>query len=78
MTDANTAIAEIQMWQSRVQDLETSNERLRDERDSLLSTIVSLNAREHSLLTRLTELDNIVQRMSREMSRHRADGELYP
>lgn len=78
MTDANTAIAEIQMWQSRVQDLETSNERLRDERDSLLSTIVSLNAREQSLLTRLTELDNIVQRMSREMSRHRADGELYP
>jgi len=78
MTDANTAIAEIQMWQSRVQDLETSNERLREERDSLLSTIVSLNAREHSLLTRLTELDNIVQRMSREMSRHRADGELYP
>jgi len=78
MNDANTAIAEIQMWQSRVQDLETSNERLRDERDSLLSTIVSLNAREHSLLTRLTELDNIVQRMSREMSRHRADGELYP
>jgi len=78
MTDANSAIAEIIMWQSRVQDLETSNERLREERDSLLSTIVSLNNRERVLLTRLTELDNTVQRMSREMSRHRADGELYP
>ena len=78
MNDANTAIAEIQMWQSRVQDLETSNERLREERDSLLSTIVSLNNRERALLTRLTELDNTVQRMSREVSRHRTDGELYP
>lgn len=78
MTDANNAIAEIIMWQSRVQDLETSNERLREERDSLLSTIVSLNNRERALLTRLTELDNTVQRMSREVSRHRADGELYP
>jgi predicted nuclease with TOPRIM domain len=78
VTDNNDMIAELHMWQSRVSDLETSNGRLREERDALLSTISDLHAREQSLLTRLTELDNIVQRMSREVSRHRADGELYP
>lgn len=78
MNDANTMIAEIQMWQSRTSDLETSLERLRDERDALLSTIVSMKQREDALVTRVTELDDIVKRMTHEVTRHRADGELYP
>lgn len=78
MNDINHMIAEVQMWQSRTSDLETSVERLRDERDVLLSTIVTFRHREDVLMSRLTELDDIVKRLTIEVSRHRADGELYP
>lgn len=66
------------MWQSRCNDLETSLERLRDERDALLSTLASWNIRENALVSRITELESSVHRMQHEISRHRADGELYP
>lgn len=78
MNDINHMIAEVQMWQSRTSDLETSVERLREERDMLLSTIVTFRHREDVLMSRLTELDDIVKRLTIEVSRHRADGELYP
>jgi len=66
------------MWSSRCNDLETSLERLREERDALLSTLSDLKARENALVSRMTELESTVHRMSHEIARHRADGELYP
>ena len=78
MTDTNSMLAEMQMWQSRTSDLETSLERLREERDGLLSTVGSMKQREDALVSRLSELEDIVQRMTHEITRHRADGELYP
>jgi hypothetical protein len=78
MNDTNHMIAEVQMWQSRTSDLETTVERLREERDVLLSTIVTFRHREDVLMSRLTELDDIVKRLTIAVTRHRADGELYP
>ncbi len=66
------------MWSSRCNDLETSLERLREERDALLSTLSDLKARENALVSRMSELESTVQRMSHEIARHRSDGELYP
>jgi outer membrane murein-binding lipoprotein Lpp len=37
-----------------------------------------MRQKEDALVTRVTELEAIVQRMSQEIARHRADGELYP
>jgi hypothetical protein len=37
-----------------------------------------MKQREDALVTRVTELDDIVKRMTHEVTRHRADGELYP
>ena len=71
-------MAEIQMWQSRTIDLETTLERMREERDALLLTIGSIKQREDALVSRLSELEDIVQRMTHEITRHRQDGELYP
>jgi len=78
VNDANIAIAEIQMWQSRVGDMETSMERLREERDALVTSIASIKHREDALIERITELEGIVKRMTIALSQHRADGELYP
>jgi BMFP domain-containing protein YqiC len=78
MSDGNDRLAEIIEWQARCSDAQNSIERLREERDALLSTIVSMRQKEDALVTRVTELEAIVQRMSQEIARHRADGELYP
>jgi BMFP domain-containing protein YqiC len=78
MSDGNDRLAEMIEWQTRCSDAQNSIERLREERDALLSTIVSMRQKEDALVTRVTELEAIVQRMSQEIARHRADGELYP
>jgi chromosome segregation ATPase len=78
MSDGNDRLAEMIEWQARCSDAQNSIERLREERDALLSTIVSMSQKEDALVTRVTELEAIVQRMSQEIARHRADGELYP
>jgi len=75
---ANEQLAEMIEWQARCNDAQTSIERLREERDGLLNTIFSLTQREDALVSRLTELEAIVMRMTHEIARHRADGELYP
>jgi chromosome segregation ATPase len=74
----NERLAEIIEWQARCSDAQTSIEALRDERDALLATIASLRIREDALVSRITELEQSVQRMAQEIARHRADGELYP
>jgi len=74
----NERLAEIIEWQARCSDAQTSIEALRDERDALLATIASLKVREDALVSRVTELEASVQRMTHEIARHRADGELYP
>ena len=71
-------MAELIEWQARCSDAQNSIERLREERDALLSTIVAHRQREDALVTRITELEATVQRMTQEIARHRADGELYP
>jgi hypothetical protein len=78
MSDGNDRLAEMIEWQARCSDAQNSIERLREERDALLTTIVSMRQKEDALVTRVTELEAIVQRMSQEIARHRADGELYP
>ena len=78
MSDGNERMAEIIEWQARCSDAQNSIERLREERDGLLSTISALRHREDALVTRLTELEESVSRLSKEIARHRADGELYP
>ena len=78
MSDGNDRLAEMIEWQARCSDAQNSIERLREERDALLSTIVSMRQKEDALVTRVTELEAIVQRMSQEIARHRADGEMYP
>lgn len=75
---ANEQLAEMIEWQARCTDAQNSIERLREERDGLLNTIYSLTQREDALVSRLTELEGIVIRMTHEIARHRADGELYP
>ena len=75
---ANEQLAEMIEWQARCNDAQNSIERLREERDGLLNTIFSLTQREDALVSRLTELEAIVMRMTHEIARHRADGELYP
>lgn len=75
---ANEQLAEMIEWQARCTDAQNSIERLREERDGLLNTIYSLSQREDALVSRLTELEAIVLRMTHEIARHRADGELYP
>lgn len=57
MTDGE--LAEMLEWQARCRDLETSNERTREERDSLIATISALRAREDALVARLDELERI-------------------
>jgi chromosome segregation ATPase len=74
----NERLAEIIEWQARCSDAQTSIERLREERDALLTTIAALRDREDALVTRITELEESVHRLTQEVSRHRADGELYP
>lgn len=78
MTDRNEQMAEVIEWQTRCNDLQTSNERLREERDALLNTLVQMRQREDALLSRITELEATLQRLTLEVSRHRSDGELYP
>ena len=78
MSDGNERMAELIEWQARCSDAQNSIERLREERDALLSTIVAQRQREDALVTRITELESTVQRMTQEIARHRADGELYP
>jgi seryl-tRNA synthetase len=78
MIDANEQMAELIEWQSRCSDAQTSIERLREERDALLTTIVAMRQREDALVERVTELEAAVQRMTQEVARHRADGEMYP
>jgi chromosome segregation ATPase len=78
MSDGNERMAELIEWQARCSDAQTSIERLREERDALLSTVVAHRQREDALVTRITELEATVQRMTQEIARHRADGELYP
>jgi len=78
MSDGNERMAELIEWQARCSDAQNSIERLREERDALLSTIVAHRQREDALVTRITELEATVQRMTQEIARHRADGELYP
>ena len=75
---ANEQLAEMIEWQARCNDAQNSIERLREERDGMLNTIFSLTQREDALVSRLTELEAIVVRMTHEIARHRADGELYP
>jgi hypothetical protein len=57
MTDGE--LAEMLEWQARCRDLETSNERTREERDSLIATIAALRTREDALVARLDELERI-------------------
>lgn len=78
MNNTNHMIAEVQMWQSRTSDLETSVERLREERDMLLTTVRRARHREDVLIIKLNELHDMVKRLTIEVTRHRADGELYP
>jgi len=78
MSDGNERMAELIEWQARCSDAQNSIERLREERDALLSTIVAHRQRDDALVTRITELEATVQRMTQEIARHRADGELYP
>jgi len=78
MSDGNERMAELIEWQARCSDAQNSIERLREERDGLLSTISALRQREDALVTRITELEESVSRLSKEIARHRADGELYP
>jgi BMFP domain-containing protein YqiC len=78
MSDGNERMAELIEWQSRCSDAQNSIERLREERDALLNTIVSMRQKEDALVERVTELESTVQRMSQEIARHRADGEMYP
>jgi len=78
MSDGNERMAELIEWQARCSDAQNSIERLREERDALLSTVVAHRQREDALVTRITELEATVQRMTQEIARHRADGELYP
>lgn len=78
MSDGNERMAEIIEWQARCSDAQNSIERLREERDALLTTIVAHRQREDALVQRVTELEATVQRMSQEIARHRADGEMYP
>jgi hypothetical protein len=52
-------LAEMLEWQARCRDLETSNERTREERDSLIATISALRTREDALVARLDELERI-------------------
>lgn len=78
MSDGNDRLAEIIEWQSRCSDAQNSIERLREERDALLTTIVSMRQKEDALVERVTELESAVQRMTQEIARHRADGEMYP
>lgn len=75
---SNERLAEIIEWQARCSDQQTSIETLRDERDALLATIASLRIREDALVSRVTELEGTVQRLSQEIARHKGDGELYP
>lgn len=75
---ANEQLAEMIEWQARCSDAQTSIERLREERDGLLTTITVLSQREDALVTRITELEAAVSRLSQQVARHRADGELYP
>jgi chromosome segregation ATPase len=75
---ANEQLAEMIEWQARCSDAQTSIERLREERDALLTTISALRHREDALVTRVTELEDSVSRLSQQVARHRADGELYP
>lgn len=74
----NERMAELIEWQARCADQSNSLERMREERDALLTTIVTMKQREDALISRVTELEEIVQRMTQEIARHRADGELYP
>lgn len=78
MSDGNERMAELIEWQARCSDAQNSIERLREERDALLSTVVAHRQREDALVSRVTELEATVQRMTQEIARHRADGELYP
>ena len=74
----NERLAEIIEWQARCSDAQTSIERLREERDALLTTIAALRDREDALVDRITELEASVYRLTQEVARHRGDGELYP
>jgi chromosome segregation ATPase len=74
----NERMAEIIEWQARCSDAQTSIERLREERDALLTTIAALRDREDALVNRVTELEASVHRLTQEVARHRGDGELYP
>lgn len=74
----NERLAEVIEWQARCSDAQTSIERLREERDALLSTISALRDREDALVDRITDLEASVQRLTQEVARHRGDGELYP
>lgn len=78
MSEGNERLAEVIEWQARCSDAQNSIERLREERDGLLTTIVALRQREDALVSRVTELEESVSRLSQEIARHRADGELYP
>ena len=75
---ANEQLAEMIEWQARCTDAQTSIERLREERDGLLTTITVLSQREDALVSRISELEDSVSRLSQQVARHRADGELYP
>lgn len=55
-------LAEMLEWQARCRDFETSNERIREERDSLINTVVTLRQREDALVTRITELEQLSQK----------------
>jgi chromosome segregation ATPase len=78
MSEGNERLAEVIEWQARCSDAQNSIERLREERDGLLTTIAALRQREDALVSRVTELEESVSRLSQEIARHRADGELYP
>jgi len=69
----NEQMAEIILWQSRVQDLETSVERLRDERESMRARVDLLL---HEIAALEAALEDARKKINRFEMAHRFDPDL--
>lgn len=69
----NEQMAEIILWQSRVQDLETSVERLRDERESMRARVDLLL---HEIASLESALEDARKKINRFEMAHRFDPDL--
>lgn len=56
--------AEVMEWQARTTDLETTNERLREERDSARATV-------HDLTTEVARLEQVIHDLGQQVDRLR-------